>query len=271
MSPRDRPRPREAGPGLLVLAHWEAFVPWLLEHCGRWPRSARFSLTQRLENHALDVLELLVVARYQPRHRAGSLRDVDRLMTEQLRVPGYVRYMDDFVLFANERDRLREARVQIERRLAALGLCAKDRATMLTLTREGVPFLGFLLFPAIRRVRSANRQRIVQRWKHRLWQWRQGALAEQALADCLRSMTAHLEHGTTRAWRRRWCAALEGVAYRNNDQPGNRNDNVGFRPAQGVSLARRSRPITERSAWDAQVRLPSGRRRRTRRPSTFSP
>jgi len=80
----DRPSPREAGPELLVLAHWEAFIPWLLACCGRWPRSARFSLTQRIENHALDVLELLVVARYQPRQRARSLQDVN-LVLERMR------------------------------------------------------------------------------------------------------------------------------------------------------------------------------------------
>ena len=74
--PRSRPAAREAGPELLVLAHWEAFVAWLLDCCGRWPRSVRFSLTQRLENHALDVLELMVVARYEPRLRNVSVRTV---------------------------------------------------------------------------------------------------------------------------------------------------------------------------------------------------
>lgn len=83
-TPTARPRPREASSELLVLAHWETFVPWLLDHCARWPRSARFSLTQRLENHALDVLELLVVARYQPRQRAGSLHQAN-LLLERMR------------------------------------------------------------------------------------------------------------------------------------------------------------------------------------------
>lgn len=94
--------------------------------------------------------------------------------------------------------------------LAELGLRPKASATMLARTRDGLPFLGFMVFPAMRRVRPANRRRVVQRWKQRLWQWRQGQLDEQALADCMRSMMAHLEHGTTRGWRQRWCAALEG-------------------------------------------------------------
>lgn len=84
MTPTDRPRPRSAAPELLVLAQWETFVPWLLEHCGRWPRSVRFTLAQRVEDHALDVLELLVVARYQPRQRAGSLHEAN-LRLERMR------------------------------------------------------------------------------------------------------------------------------------------------------------------------------------------
>jgi len=134
---------------------------------------------------------------------------IDRRV-QTLRVGGYGRYMDDFVLLDDDRERLRAARGEIERWLAELGLRAKPQATMLARTRDGLPFLGFVLFPAVRRVRPRNRRRVVRRWKARLWQWRRGQLDEEALADAVRSMMAHLEHGTTRGWRRRWCAALEG-------------------------------------------------------------
>jgi hypothetical protein len=56
----------------LVLAKWEEFTGWLLDHCAKWPKSARFTLTQRIENHALDVTEQLVLARYEPGARAGG-------------------------------------------------------------------------------------------------------------------------------------------------------------------------------------------------------
>ncbi|MEX1367080.1 MAG: reverse transcriptase/maturase family protein [Nannocystaceae bacterium] len=135
---------------------------------------------------------------------------VDRRVVEHLRIPGYSRYVDDMALLADDRERLSAARHEIEATLAELGLRPKARATMLAPTRDGLPFLGFMLFPAVRRVRPENRRRVVRRWKQRLWQWRHGQLDEEALADCVRSMMAHLEHGTTRGWRRRWCAALEG-------------------------------------------------------------
>ncbi|QDU69535.1 four helix bundle protein [Engelhardtia mirabilis] len=72
--PADRPRPRDAGPELLALARWEAFCEWFLPHTARWPRSCRFTLVRRLQDHALDVAEWLVVARYEPAQRAELLR-----------------------------------------------------------------------------------------------------------------------------------------------------------------------------------------------------
>ncbi len=83
-APIDRPRAREAGPELLVLARFEEGTRWLLDHTARWPKHARFTLTQRVENHALDIVELLVHARYEPRGRAARLGDVN-LRLERMR------------------------------------------------------------------------------------------------------------------------------------------------------------------------------------------
>lgn len=57
-----RPPAREAGAELLVLARWEEHAAWLLQHTARWPKSARFTLCRRVQDHALEVAELLVVA-----------------------------------------------------------------------------------------------------------------------------------------------------------------------------------------------------------------
>lgn len=78
--PLERPPAREAGPELAVLARWEEFCAWLLPHTGRWPRSARFTLCRRVQDHALDVVELLVLARFEPRQRVRSLRRANLLL-----------------------------------------------------------------------------------------------------------------------------------------------------------------------------------------------
>lgn len=83
-APSLRPGPRQADAVLLVLDRFEQFVPWLLARTARWPRTARFTLSQRLENHALDVLEQLVVARYERHGRRRRLDDVN-LVLERMR------------------------------------------------------------------------------------------------------------------------------------------------------------------------------------------
>jgi hypothetical protein len=55
-TPSTRPPPREAGPELLCLQRWEETAGWLVEHTAKWPKSARFSLVQKVDHHALDVL-----------------------------------------------------------------------------------------------------------------------------------------------------------------------------------------------------------------------
>jgi len=83
-APSFRPPAREAGPELLCLQKWEETLGWLLEHTAKWPKSARFSLVQKVDRHALDVLEMLVVARYEPGARKKHLREIN-LRLELLR------------------------------------------------------------------------------------------------------------------------------------------------------------------------------------------
>jgi hypothetical protein len=67
-----------------VLAKFEEFTGWLLDRTAKWPKSARFTLTQRIENHALDVVEDLVVARYSRPLRRARL-DAANLRLERMR------------------------------------------------------------------------------------------------------------------------------------------------------------------------------------------
>ena len=62
-------------PELPLFLHWEKFLLWLLPKTGKFPRSVRFTLQQRIDNHALDVLEGILAARYR-RDRSGYLEQV---------------------------------------------------------------------------------------------------------------------------------------------------------------------------------------------------
>ena len=88
------------------------------------------------------------------------LGPLDRHIKEVRRIRGYLRYMDDFLLFAPEKESLQteldEIRAFLETRLA---LSLKDNI-QLNRTCFGVPFLGFRVFPAHIRLNPRSLRRI---------------------------------------------------------------------------------------------------------------
>lgn len=69
---------------LPVFVHWTAFVEWLLPTTGKFPKRVRFTLSDRIDNLALDVVEDLVEARYS-RRKTEILKRIN-LKLERLRV-----------------------------------------------------------------------------------------------------------------------------------------------------------------------------------------
>ena len=67
-----------------MLQRAEDFAGWLLHHTARWPRSARHTLTARVEARTLEVLDALVIARYRRTDRLARL-DAANLDLERLR------------------------------------------------------------------------------------------------------------------------------------------------------------------------------------------
>lgn len=130
---------------------------------------------------------------------------LDHHVKEVLRIPGYVRYMDDFALFSADKARLVAAHDEVRAFLREhLRLELKERATKLAPVREGLPFLGWRIYRGTVRLRTENLRRLRARLKHRLWEQRTGRIEQEKLLACLRSTTEHLRHGSTLALRRRW-------------------------------------------------------------------
>jgi hypothetical protein len=69
---------------LPLFVQWSDFLEWLLAATEKFPKSARFALTSRIEALALDVLEDIVEARYS-RQKAEVLRRAN-LRLEKMRV-----------------------------------------------------------------------------------------------------------------------------------------------------------------------------------------
>ena len=138
------------------------------------------------------------------------LSPLDHFVKEQLKVKKYLRYVDDFALFSDDRAFLAEARLAIEEYLIGLRLKIHPIKSQLFSTRQGANFVGFRVLPtgddfpqAVRiRVHSRNLRRARGRLKQMQADYTAGNLSLEALVQRLRSWEAHLLHGDTYHLRR---------------------------------------------------------------------
>ena len=131
------------------------------------------------------------------------LGPVDRLVKRELRPGGYCRYMDDILLFGQHREPLWTAHRRIRERASyGLELELRREVTRLAPVSEGVPFLGFVVFPGT--VRFDPRR--VRRWWRRMDGLERGLdagrLSEEDAARSAASLVGWAMHGDTLMLRR---------------------------------------------------------------------
>ncbi|MCB0565207.1 MAG: RNA-directed DNA polymerase [Lewinellaceae bacterium] len=133
------------------------------------------------------------------------LSPLDHFVKEELGFKGYVRYVDDFLLFASDKSRLHQAREAVRSFLAQeLRLLLHPRKCEVFPVRDGVTFLGQRIFLTHRRLRRENVQRFRRRLRLRLEQLRKGELSAAKLECQLNSWLGHARQADT--WRlRRKC------------------------------------------------------------------
>ena len=91
------------------------------------------------------------------------LDPLDHFVKERLRFEGYVRYVDDFLLFSDDKRQLADARNQISDFLITLRLKLHHRKNTILPVDQGVRFLGYRVFPTHRLVVKENVWRFLRR------------------------------------------------------------------------------------------------------------
>lgn len=129
---------------------------------------------------------------------------LDHAITESGRHGAYLRYTDDFLLFADEKSRLHALLAVIVEELTQVRLALAEPKSRLLACREGVPFCGFLFLPGVRpRVLGATKRRFERR-RHLLKKWHHdpARLTQTTLAWYQFSREGNTE-GLRRAWSKR--------------------------------------------------------------------
>jgi retron-type reverse transcriptase len=122
---------------------------------------------------------------------------LDHFVKEQLRVKRYLRYVDDFCCFADDKLLLTEVRAAIAAFLLGLRLRLNEGKSRIRQVKEGVEFLGFVVFPTHLRLNQTAVRRQRRRLRRLQRAYASGALRWAEVAASLRAWNAYAAHGTT--------------------------------------------------------------------------
>ena len=132
-----------------------------------------------------------------------QLHPLDVFVKHELRVKGYLRYVDDFLLFGDDRSALKAQGQRVREYVQSLRLRIHPDKFRLTATERGVDFVGFVVFPKGRiRLRDANVRRFVRRFKRQAWCVRTGRMELEDLRQRTLSWIAHASHAQSYRLRR---------------------------------------------------------------------
>lgn len=130
------------------------------------------------------------------------LDPVDHFVKRELRCKGYVRYVDDMLLFGDSKKELWAWKRSLMKRLADMRLTIHVRRAQVNPTRIGFPFLGFVVFPRSFRLKRRKGIAYRRRFRQMAVDYHNGLIPLSAVGPSARGWAVHAAFGDTEGLRR---------------------------------------------------------------------
>lgn len=121
------------------------------------------------------------------------LSELDHFVREKLGYLRYIRYVDDFIILNENKEKLKKAVNEVDRFLSeSLSLCLCKDKTILQPIERGIDFLGYFIKPT----HTLVRQKVVKRFKDKLYKRRNRDDGLFSIADIpmIKSYLGHFMH-----------------------------------------------------------------------------
>lgn len=125
------------------------------------------------------------------------LNDFDWFVLRELGCGAYLRYVDDFVLFGDDKAHLARCRQAVIDRLARERLTIHEAQAQVLPTRCGIPWLGFVVYPTHRLLKRRNAVNFTRRLSHHLDAYQAGKLSFAELDACVQGWINHVRYADT--------------------------------------------------------------------------
>lgn len=120
----------------------------------------------------------------------------DHFVKREMRCAAYLRYVDDFILFGDDKTQLEDWHARVVERCGRLRQTLHESGQPRPVT-EGLTFLGFRVFPQRRRLKRSKAFHFARRFKALLAEWREGGLSFDQLTATARGWANHVRYANT--------------------------------------------------------------------------
>lgn len=118
----------------------------------------------------------------------------DHFAQRSLGCHAYLRYVDDFALFSDSKQQLYEWKEALVARLAALRLTIHDAEAQVMPSRDGIPWLGFVVYPDHRLLKRRNVVHFRQRLEHNIDLYEAGKISFAELDASVQGWINHVRY-----------------------------------------------------------------------------
>lgn len=127
------------------------------------------------------------------------LDPLDHFIQRELGCRAYVRYCDDLLLFGDDRAALHRWRAAIIAYAAGLRLTMHERRAQVAPVHTGISFLGWRIFPYLRRLKRRNILAFARRFRTLQRRYAVGAIGLADIHAAVKGWRGHARHGQTAA------------------------------------------------------------------------
>jgi len=124
------------------------------------------------------------------------LNSFDHFVKRELRCKGYLRYVDDFLLFADDKDTLWRWKNAIVARLKKMRLSIHPHAHPRPVS-EGIPFLGFTIYPDKSRIKRRKGIYFQRKLKRLVKEYYAGNVELSNVNASVQGWVNHVRYGNT--------------------------------------------------------------------------
>lgn len=136
------------------------------------------------------------------------LNELDHHVKEQLCRKAYIRYVDDFVIFGNDKQELNCVKRNVREYLQTLRLALHLHKSFVHPVREGINFLGFRVFPVFRLLQNKSIVRFKRRMKRKQQEYATGMLSVSHIRSSINGWLGHVTQCSSFHMRTKYLDAL---------------------------------------------------------------